>query len=424
MRTRLPALVPAFCLLVMLGCDGHEAGPDDVIGPSAVTGLAATLTGTRVAVTWQDPAEPDFAYTLLVRYPGSVADGVPVDHVIYVVGDLIGSGVVVSRHADEAEMDSPPGGCGTWTYQAWAVDDVGNWAATGPTVTVTLGGAGPTPTQPPSGLSSSVTTSAVQLLWSNPSPATGFAWARVVRTVGAAPAGPMDGTLVEVGTDGSAADPLPGLMPGTTYWYGVYACGPCGACEPAGVATSVTPTVVQCLRAGGYHVAWRHASATVCGDRTDLGPAATTSVPNWWRSCDANCATATARQLNSTGVMESIAIGNDMRARGIPIGRVLSSEFCRNFTTADLMAFGPAVEQLQEITFYVYDEANRCNNWMQLIADPTAPGTNTASIGHAGFTCPTLDTLQWGEAAIYKPDGSGGSTLIRRVRWNEWATLP
>jgi phosphohistidine phosphatase SixA len=138
--------------------------------------------------------------------------------------------------------------------------------------------------------------------------------------------------------------------------------------------------------------------------------------------------TATARQLNAAGVTEAIAIGEALKTRSIPIGRLLSSEFCRCLKTAELMQIVPTamIEQRPEITFSVYDEANRCADSMALLAEEPADGVNTGLVSHAGFTgsCPTLGEIAWGEAAIYKPNGAGGSTFIQRVLWSEWATLP
>lgn len=46
-------------------------------------------------------------------------------------------------------------------------------------------------------------------------------------------------------------------------------------------------------------------------------------------------------------------------------------------------------------------------------------------VGHAGFTCPTLGALAWGEAAIYKPvPAQPEPKLIRRLRADQWALLP
>ena len=44
-----------------------------------------------------------------------------------------------------------------------------------------------------------------------------------------------------------------------------------------------------------------------------------------------------------------------------------------------------------------------------------AAGTNTALIGHAGFTCAVLQSLAWGEAAIFKPDGAGGTQFVEEA---------
>ncbi len=273
----------------------------------------------------------------------------------------------------------------------------------------------------------------VGLTWINPDPASGNISARVLRRLNAIPSGPSDpaATLVYSGPASSSADAVANLLPSTsiqarTYFYAVYGCASETQCNPAPSTASVSIDLTQALGAGGYVLHWRHASADVCQDNIALGKANETSSPNWWKSCNADCATATARQLNATGVAESIAIGDALRSRAVPFGRVLSSEFCRNFTTAELMNLGPPIEQIPEITYFVYDEANRCANSQLLAAQPPAPGTNTALIGHAGFPspCPILGELAWAEAAIFKPDGAGGAELIARVTASQWATLP
>ncbi|MCK6589039.1 MAG: hypothetical protein L6Q76_15820, partial [Polyangiaceae bacterium] len=84
----------------------------------------------------------------------------------------------------------------------------------------------------------------------------------------------------------------------------------------------------------------------------------------------------------------------------------------------------PAIEQEQDLTYFVYDEASRCADTMVMLSEAPAAGTNTAHISHAGNACPYLDQLAWGEAAIFKPDGAGGATYIARVLASEWLTLP
>lgn len=258
----------------------------------------------------------------------------------------------------------------------------------------------------------------------------------ILRKLGSAPTGENDpgATIVYIGTGQATTEPLKNLSPDTptdprTYHYAVFGCD--GTCGGTPATATLTPTLVQCLAGGGYNLFWRHASADVCQDQTSLGTAANTSYPDWWKRCDNFCpmgqtATATARQLNATGMMESDTIGKAFMSRGIPFGRMLSSEYCRALTTAQLMNVVPSanIEQNQVLTYFVYDEANRCPNTMALLAVEPAAGTNTGMVSHAGFSCPPIDGLAWAEAAIYKPDGMGGSTFIARVKANEWAALP
>ncbi|MFN2427854.1 MAG: hypothetical protein ABR587_15565, partial [Candidatus Binatia bacterium] len=290
---------------------------------------------------------------------------------------------------------------------------------------------GSSPDGAPDALSAQINGAVIELEWIAPAPASGNTQVRLLRRLNLEPSGPEDPSAVVVfegSADDSAADDLTDLLPNTsgttrTYHYAAYGCD-VDSCEATGSHTTLTPTVRNVLRAGGYVVHWRHASADVCSDSTHLGKADVTMVPDWWKSCDDNCGTATARQLNAAGLAESIAIGDDFATLGITVGRVISSEFCRNVETAALMDFGPVIEESQELTFFVYDEAQRCSNTFVMLGEEPAPGTNTALIGHSGNACVPLSSLAWSEAAIYKPDGMGGATFIDRVTHDAWLTLP
>jgi phosphohistidine phosphatase SixA len=283
----------------------------------------------------------------------------------------------------------------------------------------------------PSALSAVIDEPHVRIHWTN-GPA--YPIVRLLRRLGTPVDGPNDpdALVVYAGTGDTVLEPLKNLLPSTpetprVYFYAVYGCVG-DSCEAEGSQTMIEPSLAQALRAGGYVIHWRHASATVCADDLGLGSAATTSVPNWWKSCDATCpaegtTTATARQLSDAGRNEATSIGDEFAAEGFPIGRVVSSEFCRNVETAELMDFGPPIEQSQAITYFVYDEPNRCLASFALLAEPPVGATNTALIGHAGNTCPPLSDLAWGEGAIYKPDGHGDSMFIGRVLWHQWDDL-
>jgi phosphohistidine phosphatase SixA len=283
----------------------------------------------------------------------------------------------------------------------------------------------------PSGLAAVIVGGEVVLTWTLPDPASGLTEVRLLRRLNQPPADVTDpqAALVFAGSTVEAADALTGLLPDTgetprTYHYAVFGCLPGGWCETTGSRTSLVPSLVHVLTAGGYVLHWRHASATVCADNLALGTAATTMVPDWWKSCESDCAVATARQLSDAGRNEAMMIGAELRARGIPFGHVVTSEFCRNRETAELMDLGPVPEENPAITYFVHDEANRCAQSYALLGEVPASGTNTALVGHAGFTCPILQELAWGEAAVFKPDGVGGSELVTRIPWDGWSALP
>jgi phosphohistidine phosphatase SixA len=283
----------------------------------------------------------------------------------------------------------------------------------------------------PTDLAAVIDGAAIDLTWTAPGGGSAYTHARVLRRLNAAVAGPTDpsATVVFSGTGEAALDALTDLLPNTTtvmrtYHYAVYGCDSMANCESVGSHTTLTPTVRQALVAGGYVIHWRHADADVCSDNQSLGKADVTMVPDWWKSCDANCGTATARQMNAQGVLDATAIGDAFDTLGIPVGRVLSSEYCRNVQTAVLMDFGPIIEESQELTYWVYDEASRCADTFVMLGDAPTAGSNTALIGHAGNVCSPLSDLAWGEAAIYKPDGIGGTTFIQRVLENAWLSLP
>jgi phosphohistidine phosphatase SixA len=273
----------------------------------------------------------------------------------------------------------------------------------------------------------------VSLAWTPPGSSSEYTGARVLRRLDTPPAAADDpaATLVYEGSSAAALDDLENLLPSTaqsprTYHYAVFGCDG-ASCDPNGSFAQVTPTVLVCLRGGGYNVIWRHAAATVCVDDLSLGTAQSPLVPDWWKSCDDVCppaGTATARQLDATGKMQAPSIGFALEMLGVPFGKVLSSEFCRCKTTAELFDLGPAVQTSPVLTYYVYDEPNRCALTYDLLETKPQPDTNTALVSHAGVTCPILDDLAWGEAAIFKPDGMGGATFITRVLWDAWDNLP
>jgi phosphohistidine phosphatase SixA len=268
----------------------------------------------------------------------------------------------------------------------------------------------------------------VQLSWTIPPAATLVLRRKLNAPV--AGADDADAALLIEGADpGSLAHATSDLLPDMpdaprTYHYALFACDQAGTCALAAPQATLTLSLTQALQGGGYNLIWRHATASSCADRTDLGTAATTSTPDWWRSCTAECGSATARQLTEPAASAELAAVRDFMAQQtIPFGRTLSSEFCRCFKTAEGFDLGPNVELDRKLTFFVHDEAQRCINTYLLLNTPTPADTNVAMVGHAGFTCPTLDALAWGEAAVFKPTAQGEPLLVARVLASDWASL-
>jgi len=182
----------------------------------------------------------------------------------------------------------------------------------------------------------------------------------------------------------------------------------------------VTPRadVLRPLQKGGYVLVFRHAAADVGSDQTS------STVANWWKSCDSKL----ARQLNDLGKKEAEATGKVLKNLEIPVGRVFSSEFCRCFTTADLMSLGVPNQQTKELTFYVYEEAKRYENMMKMVDSQPIDVSNTVLVGHTGFTgtlpspAPLVD-LNWGDAAVFQSVAGQPARFITKIKVSEWTEL-
>jgi len=86
----------------------------------------------------------------------------------------------------------------------------------------------------------------------------------------------------------------------------------------------------------GYAIILRHGDASWGTDYNKNNP---NSPANWWTSCDSTL----ARQLNAQGIQRSTELGTVFKDLDYPIGRVITSEFCRAKTTAELINAGPAI---------------------------------------------------------------------------------
>jgi hypothetical protein len=412
-------------LVLAVACS-DSAGPTDSTPPSPVQGLTATVTSGAVKLAWSRPADADVSGSLIARFTSKGVDGAPVAQHVYAVGDSLGSGKVVFVGNTVEFTDTPL--CKEQVYGAWARDKSGNWSEQAGSVMVT-GLPGSAAPAAPTAVTATLENNQVKLAWTLTGAPAGTT-VRVIRQSGVAPAGPSFGEPIFIGTGTSAVDFTLEQITGLTWYYGVYACNPCGDCESQGKSVSLTTTatvhpappsgLLQQLRAGSYVIYFRHATANVCSDRTDLGPASSPQIADWWKSCDRDCTTALARQLGAAGYADADKIGVDIKAKAIPFGAVLASEYCRTRQTAERMALGPIIQTIKDVTAFVYPEIDPCPAAEALFAKVPAAGSNTAIVGHLSPQCMSLDM---GQAMILKPDGKGGFAMVAKVLPSEWAGL-
>jgi phosphohistidine phosphatase SixA len=195
-----------------------------------------------------------------------------------------------------------------------------------------------------------------------------------------------------------------------------------------GVGAQATPSPAQqsaqaafeALKNGGYVVVIRHG-------RTNEGP----SNPKEESPTDlANCAGQFS--LNDTGKAQARAIGDAFKKAGIPVGKVLASGYCRAIEMARL-AFG-RTETSDALLLQAFVPVAgapvpppwpaRVEMMKEMIATVPEAGTNTILVTHFPNVKAALGVqINFGDAAIVKPDGHGGAAVVARVLSKEWASF-
>jgi hypothetical protein len=385
-----------------------------------VSNLLTTFEGSELKVQWEPPeASTGFASVIVVRNFGSAPTSLDNGMRVYA-----GS---ASSFTEPAQNLSPSQDT---YYAVFNCNSCGRCASNPPSIAVAaqgdggvnLGITGLTATRSSDGQT-------VALAWASTAPRV-----KVLRTLNGPARGPTDTSAAVVfdGEGSSASEKTELLLPSVPlearqYTYTAWAC--VGAtCSAAPATTTFSLTLKQALQGGGYTLFFRHAPAGTCSDRTMLGTASTTTTPDWWKSCESACGTATAEQLTPTAADPELALVRGFfEASGVPVSRVLSSEFCRAVRTAEGFQLGPqVVEQVPQLTYFVYDEANRCRDTQSLLNGKPAAGTNVVHVGHAEYpaACPVLDTLNPTEALVYKPQLGAPARLVMRIAAGQWASLP
>ena len=137
----------------------------------------------------------------------------------------------------------------------------------------------------------------------------------------------------------------------------------------------------------------------------------------------------TQRKLNDVGIKQSEDIGTAFEEKGIPVGDIITSEYCRAWQTAEL-AFG-TYEKNANLNFLPFEEYTDAQveemkaNVTPLLTEVPADGTNTVIVGHDDiFEAATgIYPDPQGLAYVLTPDGNGDFTLQANVLPEEWAEL-
>lgn len=129
--------------------------------------------------------------------------------------------------------------------------------------------------------------------------------------------------------------------------------------------------------------------------------------------------------LQPDGEVAAKAVGAAIRALKIPVGRVLSSEPCRNLDTAKLLDLGNV-----EVTIDLnpggsppgFDHgAARTRR----LAELPREGTNTILVSHVHGSRNKSEWLhlELAEIIVFKPDGKGAAEPVARIQVADWAKL-
>ncbi|NIM28583.1 MAG: hypothetical protein GTO67_01315 [Gammaproteobacteria bacterium] len=193
---------------------------------------------------------------------------------------------------------------------------------------------------------------------------------------------------------------------------------PCAADQSGERAGTLSGSeLVGALQGGGYNVYFRHA-ATDWSQHDDVRRSGD------WTSCDP----ARIRQLSDEGRASAEAVGEAMRALGIPVGRVLASPYCRTVETARLMALGEVetttdIMNLRVAEYFGGREAI-AERARARFAARSMPGTNTILVAHGNVIRLATGVYPGeGECAVFRPLDGGGFEYVGGLRPEEWTRL-
>jgi len=169
--------------------------------------------------------------------------------------------------------------------------------------------------------------------------------------------------------------------------------------------------LVDALQHGGYVLLMRHASSP------REAPARQSAEPD---------NVMLERQLDENGRATAIAMGTALRDLKIPIGDVLTSPTYRALQTVRLAQLRSARTQteLGDGGQSMQAVADAQSAWLKKKVTDRPTGTNTILVTHLPNIAAAFP--QWasglsdGETLVLGSDGHGGTTLVARIKIEEW----
>jgi phosphohistidine phosphatase SixA len=150
-------------------------------------------------------------------------------------------------------------------------------------------------------------------------------------------------------------------------------------------------------------------------------------IPDGARAVMGDC--STQRNLNDLGRAQVQKLGEDFGVLRIPVGKVLTSEWCRcwqhaeamfgkgNYTITDRLSLPKSHPIVTDA-----DVAKSRADLQALLSEVPAAGTNTVLVSHGAniLMLTRFHPNTQGEAVIFRPDGKGGYERLGSVLPEEW----
>jgi phosphohistidine phosphatase SixA len=173
--------------------------------------------------------------------------------------------------------------------------------------------------------------------------------------------------------------------------------------------------LAKVLKAGGHVIVLRHGATHA--DQADTDPLNTDNI-------------AKQRQLNAKGEEAAKAFGIAFKQIGVPIGKVITSQFNRAYQTAKLAGFDNVEKSLDVSEGGLVVSPNENNRraaaFRKLASTVPAAGTSVLIVSHKPNTIDAFGKdwfeVKEGEATVFKPDGTGYN-VVARVQMDEWPRI-